>query len=77
MACRNGSNGGTWRIVVDGGRGTNDGFCGGDPLRVANRFNDVDRRGIWEWVEMGWWMVKTVVGVVAAVPCGSCGGVGS
>ena len=63
--------------MVDGGRGTNDGFCGGDPLWVADRFDDVDRRWIWEWVETGKQRVKTAVGVAAAIPCGSCGGVGS
>ena len=74
--CRNGSNRGTWRVVVDGGRGTNDGLCGGDPLQVANRLDDVDRRRVCEtrW----WWVrwVKMAVGVAAAIPYGSCGGVG-
>ena len=63
----------------NGACGTNDGFHGGNPLRMVDRLNNVDWHGVWEWVEMGWWMqwVKMTVGVAAAVPCGSCGGVGS
>ena len=41
-------NGGTWRVVVDGGRGSDDGLCGGNPLWVANRLDGVDRRGVCE-----------------------------
>ena len=76
---RNESNGSTWRVVANGGHGSDDGLRGGNPLRVADRLDDVNRRGIWEWVETGWWTqwVKTTVGVAGAVPGGSCGGVGS
>ena len=63
--------------MVDGGCGTNDGFRGGNPLWMADRFDNVDWHGVQKWVEMGWWAVKTAVGVAAAVPYGSCGRVGS
>ena len=53
VACRNRSNGGTWRVVVDGGRGMTDGLRGGNSLRVADRFDDIDWHGVWEWVETG------------------------
>ena len=66
---RNKSNGGMWRVVANGGHGSDDGLHGGNPLRVADCLDDVNRRGIWEWVEMGWWTqwVKTMVGVAGAV----------
>ena len=35
-----------WHIVANGGHGTDDGFCGGDPLWVVNRLDDVDWRGL-------------------------------
>ena len=60
--------------MVNWGCGTNDGFRGGDPLRVADRLDDVNRRGVWECVETGWWWVKTTVAVTVFVPGGSCGG---
>ena len=34
-----------WHIVANGGCGTDDGFCGGDPLWVANRLDDVEWGG--------------------------------
>ena len=76
--CRNGLNGGTWRVVVDGGCGSDDRLRGGNPLQMADCFDDVDWHGVWEWVEMGWWWVKTTaaVAVTVFVPRGSCGGVG-
>ena len=72
--CRNESNGGTWHVVANGGRGANNGFHGGNPLQVANCFDNVDWHGIWEWDEMGWWTVETAVAVTAFIPGGSCGG---
>ena len=71
-------NRGTWHVVVDRGCGTNDRLHGGDPLQMADHLDDVDWRGIWEWVKTGWWTqwVKTVAGVAGAVPGGLFGGVG-
>ena len=75
--CRNGLNGGTWRVVVDGGRGSDDGLCGGNPLWVVDCLDDVS----WHEVcETRWWWVqwvKMMAAVVVTVPGGSCGGAGS
>ena len=38
----NESNGGRRRVVADRGRGMNDRFCGGDPLRMVDCFDDID-----------------------------------
>ena len=69
----NESNGSTWRVVANGGHGSDDGLRGGNPLLV-DRFDDVDWRGVCEtrW----WWVrwVKTTVAVTVFVPRGSCGG---
>ena len=75
MDCRNKSNRGMWCIVVDWGRGTNDGLRGGNPLRMANRLDGVNWRGV---CEMRWWWrrVKATVGVAGTVPGGSFGRVG-
>ena len=42
----NESNGGWQHIVVNVGCGMDDGFCGGNPLQVADRLNNVDWHGV-------------------------------
>ena len=66
-----------WHIVVNGGHGSDDGLCGGNPLWVVDCLDDVS----WHEVcETRWWWVrwvKMMAAVAVTVPGGSCGGAGS
>ena len=44
----NESNGRQQRVVVNGGHGSYDGLCGGNPLWVVDCFNDINWHGVWE-----------------------------
>ena len=64
-------------VVVDGGCGVNDRFCGGNLLWVTDHFDNVSWHGV---CKMRWWWmqwVKAMVVVMVTIPGGSCGRAGS
>ena len=66
------SNGERRCVVANRGCGSDDGLCGGNPLRMADRLDDISWCGVCEtrW----WWVrgVKPMVAVTVFVPRGSC-----